>query len=136
MVTTAPAAAGQKHFRLGLMFAIGSAFTFGMSGPIAKTLMEAGWSPNAAVTARLAGGAASAMSLRQLTAWCDAKFGPHPVTSDSTPRPFDLPWVVLDSSKATRLWSWRPQTPTTTILEEIAAHAVAHPEWLDLSAPL
>ncbi len=57
MVATAPTAA-HHHFRLGLMFAIGSALTFGMSGPIGKSLMEAGWSPNAAVTARLAGGAA------------------------------------------------------------------------------
>ncbi len=48
---------GQDHFRLGLLFAIGSAFTFGMSGPFAKALMGAGWSPTAAVTARLAGGA-------------------------------------------------------------------------------
>ena len=46
-----------NHFRLGLLFAIGSAFTFGMSGPFAKSLMEAGWSPTAAVTARLAVGA-------------------------------------------------------------------------------
>lgn len=45
------------HFRLGLLFAVGSAFTFGMSGPFAKSLMEAGWSPTAAVTARLALGA-------------------------------------------------------------------------------
>ena len=48
---------GQDQFRLGLMFAVGSAFTFGMSGPFAKSLMVAGWSPTAAVTARLAGGA-------------------------------------------------------------------------------
>ena len=86
--------------------------------------------------ANVAGGADSALSLRQLTAWCDAKFGPHPITSDPAPRPFDLPWVVLDSAKATRLWSWRPQTPTTAILEEIAAHAAARPDWLALSAPL
>lgn len=46
-----------NHFRLGLLFAIGSAVTFGMSGPFAKSLMEAGWSPTAAVTARMAGGA-------------------------------------------------------------------------------
>jgi drug/metabolite transporter (DMT)-like permease len=45
------------HFRLGLLFAVGSAFTFGMSGPFAKALMAAGWTPTAAVTARLAGGA-------------------------------------------------------------------------------
>jgi drug/metabolite transporter (DMT)-like permease len=47
----------QDHFRLGLLFAVGSAFAFGSSGPFAKSLMEAGWSPTAAVTARLAGGA-------------------------------------------------------------------------------
>lgn len=46
-----------SQFRLGLLFAVSSAFTFGMSGPIAKSLMEAGWSPTAAVTARLTGGA-------------------------------------------------------------------------------
>ncbi|OBB57280.1 MULTISPECIES: DMT family transporter [Mycobacteriaceae] len=45
------------QFRLGLAFAIGSALAFGMSGPLGKSLMTAGWSPTAAVTARLAGGA-------------------------------------------------------------------------------
>lgn len=47
----------RDRFRLGLLFATGSAFTFGMSGPLAKSLMMAGWSPTAAVAARLAGGA-------------------------------------------------------------------------------
>jgi len=45
------------QFRIGLVFATASAFTFGMSGPLAKALMVAGWSPTAAVAARLAGGA-------------------------------------------------------------------------------
>jgi drug/metabolite transporter (DMT)-like permease len=54
VAATAPAV---DHFRLGLLFAVASAFAFGMSGPLAKTLMETGWSPTAAVTARLAGGA-------------------------------------------------------------------------------
>ncbi|HEX2402887.1 MAG TPA: DMT family transporter, partial [Mycobacterium sp.] len=54
MATTQPTV---DHFRLGLLFAVASAFTFGSSGPFAKSLMEAGWSPTAAVTARLAGGA-------------------------------------------------------------------------------
>ena len=48
---------GVDHFRLGLLFAVLSAFTFGLSGPFAKALMEAGWTPTAAVTARMAGGA-------------------------------------------------------------------------------
>ncbi|CKH26460.1 EamA family transporter [Mycolicibacterium smegmatis] len=46
-----------NQFRLGLLFAVGSALAFGSSGPFAKALIEAGWSPTAAVTARLAGGA-------------------------------------------------------------------------------
>lgn len=46
-----------NHFRLGLLLAVSSALAFGSSGPFAKALMEAGWSPTAAVTARLAGGA-------------------------------------------------------------------------------
>lgn len=86
--------------------------------------------------ANFSGGAASARSLRQLTDWCDARFGPHAVASDTAPRPFDIPWIVLDHSKATRLWNWRPQTPTSAILDEIAAHAQSHSDWLDVSAPL
>jgi len=48
---------GVDHFRLGLIFAVASALSFGMSGPLAKTLMNAGWSPTGAVTARMAVGA-------------------------------------------------------------------------------
>ncbi|OBJ96561.1 EamA family transporter [Mycolicibacterium fortuitum] len=47
----------RDHFRVGLLFAVSSALAFGSSGPFAKALMESGWSPTAAVTARLAGGA-------------------------------------------------------------------------------
>ena len=79
----------------------------------------------------MCGGLASAMSLRQLSDWC-APFRPArrarrhaPAVRHSVGR--------LDHAKATRLWDWRAQTPVTTILEEIAAHAEAHPEWLDLS---
>lgn len=85
--------------------------------------------------ANFSGGLASAMSLRQLTDWCDARFGPHPVVSDGTPRPFDIPWIILDHAKATRLWQWRPATPVSTILDEISTHAAQHPAWLELSAP-
>ena len=92
--------------------------------------------PSADRIANFSGGAASALSLRQLTAWCDAAFGLHSIASDPTPRPFDIPWMVLDSSKAARLWQWRPATSTASLLEEIATHARAHPTWLDLSAPL
>ncbi len=83
----------------------------------------------------VSGGTSSAMSLRQLTAWCDEKFGEHPVATEPAPRPFDIPWMVLDSGKAAQTWDWRPETPTLHILEEIADHAQKNPHWLDQSAP-
>ncbi len=81
------------------------------------------------------GGAASAMSLKQLSDWCAGRFGPHPVAQDGTPRSFDIPWIVLDHSKAGTIWGWKPAMPTPAILEEIAAHAEQNPGWLELSAP-
>jgi len=82
------------------------------------------------------GGAASATSLRQLTDWCDERFGAHPVGADAAGRAFDIPWMVLDSSKAARVWGWKPSVTPNAILEEIAAHAGTHPDWLDVSASL
>ena len=82
----------------------------------------------------LGGGEKGAFSLLQLSRWCEARFGRHEVGVDSTPRPFDLPWVVMDSSCAAATWQWAPQTGLDSIFEEIAQHASAHPEWLELSA--
>jgi CDP-paratose 2-epimerase len=83
----------------------------------------------------VSGGQASSTSLRRLTSWCDMRFGSHKVGIDPRPRPFDLPWVVLDNRKAESVWDWKPQTPVADILEEIASHAGTHPEWLQVSAP-
>lgn len=83
----------------------------------------------------VSGGVSSATSLRQLTAWCDRRFGTHTVMSDLAPRPFDLPWVVLDSSRSHAVWKWRPLRSCESIFSEIADHALKHPEWLDLSSP-
>lgn len=84
----------------------------------------------------VSGGIASAKSLRQLSDWCAQCLGSHTVTPDGTPRAFDIPWIILDHAKATRLWGWQPSTPTADILKEIALHAEKNPLWLDLSAPL
>ncbi len=84
----------------------------------------------------IAGGAASARSLRQISAWCEARFGAHEVASDPRPRPFDIPWMVLDAAGAERVWRWRPSRRVDDIMEEIARHAEEAPDWLDLSAPL
>ncbi len=80
------------------------------------------------------GGAANAFSLLQLSRWCAGKFGEHSVAADHTPRPFDIPWMVMDSRRGSEFWNWQPQTSLENIFEEIAAHAAANPGWLDLSA--
>ena len=79
------------------------------------------------------GGVASAMSLRQLSDWCAAEFGPHDVAADLSPRPFDLPWIVLDAARAEAAWDWKPRKTTVEICAEIARHAREHPEWLEVS---
>src|SRR2546423_2837505 len=81
----------------------------------------------------LGGGAGNAMSLAQLSQWCAARFGPHQVASDPAPRPFDVPWLVMDSRLAEKTWAWRPAIGLQAILEEIAEHATKHPKWLETS---
>lgn len=103
--------------------------------PLLERQFEAPRLPPEDRIANVSGGADHAMSLRQLSDWCRAAIGPRAVASDPQPRAFDIPWLVLDPSKAARLWAWRPRTPLAAVLESIAEHARAHPGWLELSAP-
>jgi CDP-paratose 2-epimerase len=82
------------------------------------------------------GGTENSMSLAQLSKWCAERFGLHPVASDPEPRPFDVPWLVMDSRLAEEIWGWRPTMSLEALLEEIAEHAEAHPRWLEMSAAL
>jgi CDP-paratose 2-epimerase len=79
------------------------------------------------------GGSENAMSLAELTAWCDARFGIHKPLADLNPRPYDIPWVVMDSHDAESDFSWRPATRMEALLAQIADHAESHPEWLERS---
>jgi CDP-paratose 2-epimerase len=82
----------------------------------------------------ISGSVQSAMSLAQLRAWCAARFGKHHVGRDSASRPYDVPWITLNTTTAKRQWSWRPTISLEQILEEIAQHAEAHAEWLEISS--
>jgi CDP-paratose 2-epimerase len=81
----------------------------------------------------VAGGSQNAMSLAQLTEWCNQRFGPHPAVSYTTNRPFDVPWVVMDSTRAAQAFGWKPEMTLPKILDEIAAHVDAHPDWLSMT---
>jgi len=79
------------------------------------------------------GGPANTMSLAQLTAWCDERFGLHTPDIDLRSRPYDVPWVVMDSRNAIKDFNWRVETSLPVVLDELARHAENHPNWLDVS---
>jgi CDP-paratose 2-epimerase len=79
------------------------------------------------------GGNANALSLAQLTAWCDARFGAFAPAAGAADRPYDIPWVVMDSRDAKRDFGWKIETAAADLLEEIARHAEDNPDWLERS---
>ena len=103
--------------------------------PLLLKQMRAGQGARQPRIVNVSGGSDHAMSLAELSDWCAERFGPHQVATDGAPRPFDIPWMVLDSALAGTSWHWRPATPLEDVLEEIARHAEQHPDWLELSAP-
>jgi CDP-paratose 2-epimerase len=86
--------------------------------------------PPADATFHAGGGLSNSMSLAQLTEWCNQKFGAHTPQPDHRPRPFDIPWLVMDSRAATKTFGWKPQRSLASILDEIANHVAEHPDWL------
>jgi CDP-paratose 2-epimerase len=96
--------------------------------------LQAGDAPDQPRLANVSGGLASACSLRQLSAWCSERWGAQQVAPSPQPRPYDLPWVVLDSEQCSSSWSWKPQLEQQAIFAEIAAFADIHPDWINLSA--
>ena len=79
------------------------------------------------------GGPANTMSLAQLTAWCDERFGRHAPAADPEPRMYDVPWMVMDNTGVTADFGWQIEMSLPTILEGIAQHARHHPDWLEVS---
>jgi CDP-paratose 2-epimerase len=79
----------------------------------------------------VSGGQQNSMSLAQLTAWCDDRFGPNAPLADGSDRPYDVPWLILDATLAANSFDWRPSIEIHAILEEIAVHVAEHPDWLE-----
>ena len=74
------------------------------------------------------------MSLAQLTAWCDERFGRHAPAVDPADRAcmtsHGWRWTTLGQRTD---FGWRIEMALPTILEGIARHADEHPEWLEVS---
>ncbi len=82
------------------------------------------------------GGRSNAMSLAQLTDWCDERFGKHEVEADPAPRRFDIPWLVMDSNRARARFGWAPGKDLDRILGEIAVHVKENPDWLRMTGAI
>ena len=78
----------------------------------------------------IGGGLKNSMSLAELSGWCSGRFGHRDVEQNLEPRPFDLPWIVMNSALAKSRWEWQPAVRLEEILAEIADHAEQNPEWL------
>jgi len=83
----------------------------------------------------IGGGNPNAMSLANLTAWCNDRFGKdHHIAAEMANRTFDVPWLIMDYSLAKQTWNWQPTVSVFSILDEIAIHAEQNPDWLKVSA--
>jgi len=92
-------------------------FAGGATGPVATNREHEGVDRR---VCHFGGGLGNSCSLANLSDWCRQRFGDHAVGSVTDPRPYDLPWVVLDSNRARTLWGWEPRTGLDDVLEEIA----------------
>jgi CDP-paratose 2-epimerase len=79
----------------------------------------------------LGGGIENCMSLKELSNWCEERFGSNKIISSDEVRPMDAPWIVMDSTTAQNAWNWKVQTNIEQILDEIANHAEENASWLE-----
>ena len=73
------------------------------------------------------------MSLKNVSKWCEDRFGANKPLETKEVRPFDIGWMVLNNNGALKEWKWAPQTKVHDILEEIANFAVQNEDWLRIS---
>ena len=79
------------------------------------------------------GGPRNSISLAGLNAWCDQRFPALVPQADRRPRPYDIPWLIMDACDAQRSFGWTPEVSLEALLTEIAEHAERNPDWLGTS---
>ena len=98
---------------------------------LSRQMLEPDW--EAPKIINVGGGIENSMSLKQLSNWCEKRFGHNEVISSSESRPMDAPWIVMDSTVAQNTWNWSVKSKLEQILDEIADHAEKNPNWLSLT---
>jgi CDP-paratose 2-epimerase len=83
-------------------------------------LQVADWATGDGATFNVGGGAAVSVSLRELTARCEALTGRRlAIGQDADTRPADIPYYVSDHRAVTGVTGWQPVRDVDTILEDI-----------------
>ena len=98
---------------------------------LSRQMLEPDW--KAPQIINLGGGVENSLSLKELSNWCEDRFGQNEVIASQDERPTDAPWIVMDSTTAQNAWNWSVKTKIEQILEEIAVHAEKNPDWLRLT---
>ena len=98
---------------------------------LSRQLKEPSW--DAPKIINLGGGIENSMSLKQLSDWCEKRFGSNDVTFLCRIPSNGCPMIVMDSSLAQNAWNWSIKIKLEQILEEIADHADQNPNWLSLT---
>ena len=96
-----------------------------------QQMLEPDWEAPRVIN--LGGGVKNSLSLKELSSWCEDRFGHNEVLASKDERPMDAPWIVMDSTTAKNAWNWSVKTKIEQILEEIANHAEINPDWLKLT---
>jgi CDP-paratose 2-epimerase len=97
---------------------------------LSRQMLEPDW--EAPKVINLGGGFENSLSLKELSNWCEDRFGQNEVLSTNEVRPMDAPWIVMDSTTAQNAWNWSVKTKIEQILEEIGNYAEKNPSWLKL----
>lgn len=103
--------------------------------PLLEKQMAEPLDSNKSPISNLGGGQANSASLAELSAWCRKRF-PDSATTIPMPeepppvRAFDLPWFIMDNSRAKEDWGWEPSMSVAEMCEEIAIFAEENPGWL------
>lgn len=98
---------------------------------LSRQMLEPDWESPKIIN--LGGGVENSMSLKELSIWCEDRFGQNVVLASKDERPMDAPLIVMDSTTAQNAWNWSVKIRIEQILEEIADHAEKNPNWLSIT---
>jgi CDP-paratose 2-epimerase len=98
---------------------------------LSRQMLEPDWEASKIIN--LGGGIENSLSLKELSNWCEDRFGRNEVLASKFDRPMDAPWIVMNSTTAQNTWDWSVKTKIEQIFEEIATYAETNPDWLKLT---